>query len=71
MKNVYMTTKKNHISCWITNIAYHNLTLLVINNNVWMDLSHQVYTIAAINIFCMSNITCVNFDITHYLLPII
>ena len=46
---------------------YHILTLLVIDNNVWMDPSHQVNTIATINIFSMSNI---NFDITYYLLPI-
>ena len=26
---------------------------------------------ATINIFCMYNITCINFDITYYLLPII
>ena len=38
--------KKVHISCWINNIAYHNLTWLVINNNVWMDLTHQVNTLA-------------------------
>ena len=25
-------------------------------------------TIATINIYCMSNITCINFDITYYLL---
>ena len=36
-----------------------------------MDLTHQVNTIATINIFCMSNITCINFDISYYLLPII
>ena len=35
-----------------------------------MDLSHQVNTIATINIFCMCNITFINFDITYYL-PII
>ena len=46
---------------------YHILTLLVIDNNILMDLSHQVNTIATINIFCMSNI---NFDITYYLLHI-
>ena len=28
-----------------------------------MTLSHQVNTIATINIFCMSNITWINFDI--------
>ena len=28
-------------------------------------------TIATLNIFCLSNITCINFDITYYLLPII
>ena len=33
-----------------------------------MDLSHyNVNTIATINIFCMSNITYINFDITYYL----
>ena len=32
-----------------------------------MILSHQVNTIAAINIFCVSNITYINFDITYYL----
>ena len=67
MKNVYMTKKKVHISCWIHDIAYHILTSLVMNNNVWMDLSHQVNTISTINIFCMSNITTINFDITYYL----
>ena len=36
-----------------------------------MDLTHQVNTIATINIFCMSNIACINFDITYYLLAII
>ena len=36
-----------------------------------MNLTHQVNTIAAINIFCMSSITWINFDITYYLLPII
>ena len=36
-----------------------------------MDLTHQVNTIANINIFYMSNITCINFDIIYYLLPII
>ena len=47
------------------------LTYLVINNNVCMNLSHQVNTIATINIFCMSNITWNNFNITYYLVPII
>ena len=32
-----------------------------------MDLSHQVNTMATINIFCMSNITWINFDITYVL----
>ena len=32
-----------------------------------MDLYHQVNTIATINIFCMANITLINFDITYYL----
>ena len=36
-----------------------------------MDLSHQVNTIATLNIFCLSNITCINFDTTYYLLPLI
>ena len=72
MKNkVHGDEKKGHISCWINDIAYHILTLLVINNNVWMNLSHRANTIATINTFCMSNITCINFDITYYLLPII
>ena len=74
MKNVYMMAQKTvHISCWINNIAYHNLTYssLLINNNVWIDLTHQVNTIATVNILCMSNMTCINFDITYYLLPII
>ena len=30
-------------------------------------MSHQVNTIATINIFRMSNITHMNFDITYYL----
>ena len=49
-----------HHSRTLVHIAYHNL---IINNNVWMDLSHQVKTIATINIFCLSNITTINFDI--------
>ena len=32
-----------------------------------MDLSHQVNTKATINLFCVSNITYINFDITYYL----
>ena len=67
-ENVYIMIKKNvHISCWINNITYHILTLLVIDINVSMDLSHHVNTIAMINIFCMPNITCINNDIAYYL----
>ena len=71
MKNVYMKKKKFTYPVELNNIAYNNLTELVINNNVWMDLTHQVNTIATLNIFYLSNITCINFDITYYLLPII
>ena len=46
-------------------------TYLVNNNNDGMDLSRRVNTIATINIFCMSNITWINFDITYFLFPII
>ena len=71
MKNVYMMTKKKFLyPVELNNIAYHNLTKLVINNNVWMDLTHQVNTIAILNIFGLYNITCINFvlHIIYYLL---
>ena len=41
--------------------------LLIVLTSVRMDLSHQVNTIATINLFCMSNITCINFGIIYCL----
>ena len=44
-----------------------NRVNLVLFFKPWMDMSHQVNTIATINIFWMSNITYIHFDITYYL----
>ena len=65
MKKVYIMIKKMFSYPVELKRYYlsHVKIAIVINNNVWMDLSHQVNTIATINTFCMSNITCINFDI--------
>ena len=72
-KRIHDDEKKVHISCWIKQYC-----LSQFNIASWlMNLTHQVNTIAillksaTLDIFCLSNITCINFDITYYLLPII
>ena len=41
-----------HLSGLINDIIYHILTYTIVsNNNLWIDLSHQVNTIATVNVW--------------------
>ena len=63
-QNVRIMSKKYvNISGWVNDIVYHISTLLVINCNVWMDLSHQM-TIITTTISL--KIIFSNFDLTYY-----
>ena len=54
----------------INNIIYHISTSRLINNNIWMDMSHQMNKIATINTFACLTLTYINWllvEVLHHL----